>query len=142
MKKWMYRVSKFAPAALLVAGVLVAGEAGAQNKNVGCSNDNPTMVCPLEQCMALQDQVKAPDSCSTPESPLDICENIKSCTGRQDARNRWQKCFETRTTINNVCFSGGDLTHRIEASRAQARVSDCDLLMSMPPPFGCDKKNC
>lgn len=149
MGKVMLRISKLAPAALLAAGMLTAGEAWAQR---GCSPLNPNMRCDLATCQALEAAVKAPDSCSTQQFPLSGCDNISGCFNLTQAKNRWLKCYETRTRLNMACFTrfgatdpddlGGDEEHQTKAAIAITKASECQAKMKLPAPTGCGKDPC
>ncbi|HWN43392.1 MAG TPA: hypothetical protein VNW71_14285 [Thermoanaerobaculia bacterium] len=114
----------------LFAGFLLAGEASAQ-----CDVNNPLMTCPLAECIMLQGQVHAPDSCGPP-APL-ACRNVVGCFNRQQMKARWLRCYETRNRINVRCFSGGDMGHQIQAAQAIQNATECTPLIAEPPPLGC-----
>jgi hypothetical protein len=137
VKKWMYRVSKLAPAALLVAGVLVAGEAQAQERN--CVIDHGD--CSEQECIDLQDRVHAPDSCSSQDNKLSGCRKITGCANLTEARGRWQKCFTARRAINQRCFGGGNFSHNEKEIEAIQNAIGCDIKMEEDPPIGCGKKD-
>ena len=138
MRKLMLRISKLAPAALLAAGFLVAGEAWAQTPQVrGCFAGNPLMKCPLAECIALDSAVHAPDSCSSQQNPLSGCNKIQGCFNLRQARSRWLRCYTTRTILNERCWGGGDWDHQNEAAIAIGKVAECDAKMKLPTPIGC-----
>lgn len=124
MNKWMYRASKLAPTALLVAGVLVAGEAQAQQAERGC-RINPGE-CTVAECLVFQSNVKASDSCSTPESTLKACANLRTCSEMKEARDRWLKCSVSRSLINDACFGGGSPGHRSQQAIAAMHNMECN----------------
>jgi hypothetical protein len=121
MKNWMYRASKFVLTALMVAGVLVAGEAQAAER--GCDIDPGD--CTREECHALQANVKAPDSCSTPESGLSGCAKLRTCSEMKVARDRWLKCYISRRLINNYCYRGGSFEHSSQQTTAGIKNMEC-----------------
>ncbi|HEV2844579.1 MAG TPA: hypothetical protein VG477_07020 [Thermoanaerobaculia bacterium] len=137
MRKMMFKISKFAPAALLAAGLLTAGEAQAR----GCDDANPLMMCPLAECIALQNQVNL--LCKTP-APL-ACRNVSGCAARTAMRQRWVDCRDARVTINNTCWSGGDPGHIQAVTQANISITKCDTEIAKPTTQGgcadpCPKK--
>ncbi len=124
-------LSKLAPAAfVLAAGLFFAGRAEAQ-----CDVNNPLMLCPLAECIQLQSEVHAPDSCGPP-APL-ACRRVVGCTELRRMKQRWLTCYATRTRINMRCFAGGDFNHQVEAMKAIINVAACTVLIAQPPPDGC-----
>jgi hypothetical protein len=123
VNKWMYRISKFGPAALLVVGLLVAGEARAQQAKRGCYEKPGN--CTVAECLVLQSNVKAPDSCSTPESALKGCAKLRTCSEMKEARSRWLKCSLSRSFINNACFDGGSPEHVAQQAIALEKSREC-----------------
>lgn len=126
-----FTIPKPALAALaLFAGFLFAGSAEAQ-----CDVNNPLMLCPLAQCVQLQSEVHAPDSCGPP-APL-ACRNTPGCFNLRQTKARWLRCYETRNRINALCFGGGDMGHQIQAAQAIQNATACDPLIAQPSPIGC-----
>lgn len=125
------RISRLFPVALLLGvGLLFAGEAEAQ-----CAVTNPMLTCSVAECVALQSQVHAPDSCGPP-APLS-CANVTGCFNLRAMRQRWLNCYIARSRINVRCFGGGDLGHQIAASMAIGNVNTCDSIIALPEPRGC-----
>lgn len=138
MRRMMFRISRFAPAALLAAGVLVAGEARAQR---GCYDGNPEMKCPLATCQSLQADVNL--KCKTPP-PL-ACRNVFGCAQRTAMRQRWIDCRDARVEINNTCWSGGDPGHIQAVAQANTSITKCNAEIAKPTTQGgcndpCPKK--
>lgn len=138
MLKVTFRLPRYAPAALVFfAAFLLAGEARAQ-----CDVNNPKMVCSLETCLALEEDVKAPDSCSTQESPLSGCNKVFGCENLLKARERWRKCARSRETINRICFNYSSDTHNTKAGEALSNVANCTAKIQLPRPRGCGEDPC
>jgi|GEM_PF-1914647 len=136
MRKTMLRFSKFAPAALVLGAFLCAGTLQAQNPLRGCTPTNPTMVCPLAECIALDAAVHAPDSCSSQSDPLSGCNKITGCFNLRQARARWLTCYTSRTILNQRCFNGGDAEHQEQAAIAIGKVFECDVKIRLPTTQG------
>jgi hypothetical protein len=125
------RIPRLIPVALvLVAGLLFAGRAQAQ-----CDVTNPMLTCPVAECIALQAQVHAPDSCGPP-APL-ACRNVTGCFNLRAMRQQWLNCYVARSRINVRCFGGGDMGHQIAAAQAIQNVYACDSIIALPEPEGC-----
>ena len=138
MRKTMFKFSKLAPAALLAAGLLMAGEAQAQR---GCFEGNPLMLCPLLTCQTLQADVNL--KCKTPP-PL-ACRNVFGCAVRTAMRQRWVDCRDARVVINTTCWGGGDPGHIQAVAQANISISKCDTEIAKPTTQGgctdpCPKK--
>ena len=132
MKKWMYRVSKFAPAVLVAAGILIAGEARAER---GCLED-PVLTgrtCTELECVALQANVN--NSCKNP-APIS-CNSISGCFLLRQEKQKWLSCYEARSIINARCWSGGDFGHQQAAAQAIQNVGTCEARIALPQPTGC-----
>ncbi len=137
MRKMMLRISRFAPAALLAAGLLIAGGARAQQQPLrGCYEGNPLMTCDVAVCIALDDLVHGPDSCSSRTDPLSGCSSITGCFNLRQARARWLRCYEVRSHLNEVCWGGGDFDHQNEAAIAIKKVAECDARIKLPVTLG------
>lgn len=122
--------------AMLVAGLLVWDDAQAQQ---GCVAGNPLMMCPVEECIALQANVHGPNACGDPvsgNSPV-ACRNIAGCFNLRQTRQRWLNCYTARNIINARCWNGGDLGHQQQAAQAIQNVAACDLKIKLPEPEGC-----
>jgi RHS repeat-associated protein len=75
--------------------------------------------CTLPEHNALQATVDL--VCSTRRG----CNQNQSCPELQENLSRARACYEARRQINNQCFNGGDLTHRVEQEKALASVNNC-----------------
>lgn len=144
MKKLLYRVSKFAPAALLMAGILIAGEAQAQRR---CSEDPQITgrTCSEALCIQLQDLVKAGDACGdrfgAPQPTS--CKRSLGCAGNQQMLQRWTACRDRRNNINLTCWGGGDIGHQQAANQADINVTNCETIIALPmSEGGCAKDPC
>ncbi|MFL6197582.1 MAG: hypothetical protein ACJ76J_00250 [Thermoanaerobaculia bacterium] len=112
----------------LFAGLFFAGGASAQ-----CDANNPLMVCPLAECIALQANVV--QICKNP-APVS-CEGLTGCNVLRREKQHWLDCYTARTIINMRCFSGGNLGHQERAAEAIRHVGVCEAMMREPEPVGC-----
>jgi putative RNase toxin 16 of polymorphic toxin system len=127
------RTSRLAPAALIVlACVLGAGDARADR---ACEADPSTTgrMCSVAQCLALQLTVNTACKSPAPSS----CTRLSGCDALKQERSRWLQCYIARTTINSVCWSGGDAGHQQAAAQAIQNVGTCDARIALPEPVGC-----
>jgi hypothetical protein len=144
MRKMMFKISKFAPAALLAVGVLVAGEARADRRcELPAAETGRT--CPVEVCITMQDAVKAGDACGDrfgapqPRS----CSRGLGCTGNQQMQQRWTTCRDRRNAINATCWGGGDPGHQRAAEQADINVTNCTSIIALPmSQGGCAQDPC
>jgi len=123
MRKLMLKISKFAPAVLLAAGVLVAGEARAQRE---CSKDPAITgrVCTEAVCIALQDLVDL--NCKTPPAPRG-CYKEFGCAARQAMKQRWLDCRESRVNIRTACWPAGDPGgHDVQITQIDTVLAQCE----------------
>ena len=144
MRKMMFKISKLAPAVLLAAGFLVAGEAEAQRR---CEQD-PAITgrtCSEALCIQMQDAVKAGDACGDrfgapqPKS----CKRSLGCAGNQQMLQRWINCRERRNAINTTCWGGGDIGHQKAADQADTNVTNCNSIIALPQSQGgCAQDPC
>lgn len=126
--------------ALIAAGSALTGHA--QEAPRGCYEGNPSMTCPLVQCLALSNAVHAPDACSVQGYPLSACRKISGCQNLKQALARWQRCVAARTTLMVVCFGGGDSLHQALVSEARRHVLECETRIALPEPVGCAETRC
>lgn len=127
MRKVMFRIAKLAPVgSVAVALLFFAGPAGAQVRRC---EENPAIsgrICTELECITYQDQVHAPDSCSSRANPLRGCDKITGCFNLKQARQRWLRCYETRNRINKLCWDNQDWDHLNEAAIAIGKVFECN----------------
>lgn len=125
--------ARHAPTALLaLACMLVAGDARADR---ACEAPASTTgrTCDVAQCLALQATVNA--ACKTPAP--NSCARISGCAALRQERSRWLQCYIARSTINSVCWSGGDAGHQQAAAQAAQNLGTCDARIALPEPVGC-----
>ena len=82
-------------------------------------NMYPGSRCTIEQHISLQGAVLL--NCSTPRT----CNQNQSCPQLQENLSKARACYDARRTINNVCYNGGDITHRVEQDKALANINTC-----------------
>lgn len=131
MRKLMFKISKFAPAALAVAGVLVAGAARAERECERPASETGR-VCEVAVCIAMQDQVNL--LCKTP-APVG-CYKVFGCAAREAMRQRWVDCRQSRIDIRAVCFPAGEPGHDQKILDATATIAKCDRAIQEPTTRG------
>ena len=57
--------------------------------------------------------------------PAEECAPVDSCYVLLDKQEKYKRCADSRDTINNRCFRGGDAAHRAEANRIRVKEADC-----------------
>ncbi|QRK10006.1 hypothetical protein JQX13_07865 [Archangium violaceum] len=131
----IHRSSRLSPALFAVlASILGATEARADR---ACEAD-PLVTgrtCDVAQCITLQASVNA--ACKSP--PPNSCARLTGCSALKQERAKWLQCYIARTTINTVCWGGGDAGHQQAAAQAIQNVGTCDSRISLPEPTGCGK---
>lgn len=128
----MSSFQRLAVAAMTAALLFLAKDARAER---ACEAD-PLITgraCPVEMCIALQDQVTR--RCKAP-APY-ACKNVSGCEALLRERQHWLDCYIARTTINMKCWNGGDLGHQQGAATAIEHVGKCDERIALPRPEGC-----
>lgn len=116
------------PVVLLLV-LAVAPRAGAER---ACREDNPLMKCPVEVCIALQDDV---NRICKPKPKA--CQNTTGCFNLRQTRQRFLDCYAARSRINVTCWDGGDPRHQAEQIEAIEQVYVCEARMRLPEPIGC-----
>lgn len=123
MRKLMFKISKFAPAVLVAAGVLVAGEARAQRE---CEKpkEETGRVCEVAVCLALQDQVDL--NCKAQPAPKG-CYKVFGCAERQAMKQRWLDCRQSRINIRTTCWPLGDPGgHDTQVAQIDVVLAQCE----------------
>ena len=85
--------------------------------------------CTIGQHLALQAEVD--EFCHGTPS----CRRFVQCSTIEYVSNLWLQCALARSTINNTCFRGGNVGHRIAENQAYANLAECQCRMaSCVPP--------
>lgn len=91
--------------------------------------------CDVAECLALQASVNSACKSPAPNS----CTRLSGCSALRQERSRWLQCYIARSTINTVCWSGGDAGHQQAAAQAIQNVYTCDARIALPEPVGCGR---
>lgn len=77
-------------------------------------------------------QAEVDVECSVPRS----CKGTDDCSTLVLKRAQRKICRDARVTINQLCFRGGDPTHRDEVDKEERGIRRCDDLITSDP--NCD----
>ena len=106
----------------LVAVVATFAAADATLAERACSETNPLMMCPVEECIALQASVNS--ICKNP-APVS-CNRLSGCERLKREKQHWTRCALARDLINGRCWGGGDPGQEAEPEDGPAASDDGD----------------